>query len=179
MQEADLIRRAQSGDSDSFSMLIETHEKRIYNVAYKFMQNEPDAQDAAQDTIIKMYTNIGKFNFKSSFLTWAYRVCANTCLDLLRKKKPDVQVEEYVNVVESKTGNPENETVNNELSRNISRCIKSLAQKYMAVLVLKDIEGMRYEEIAQILKISVGTVKSRLSRAREKVRSEMVSKGYL
>ncbi len=175
MQESDLIKQAQKGDEDAFCELVCKYEKRIYNIAYKFLRNEYDAQDAAQDAIIKMYSNIRKFSFQSAFSTWMYRVTANTCLDLLRKKKPDTDLEDFERYAVSRDGNPDSETINRELGENIKRAIRMLPEKYIPIIVLKDMEGMKYEEIAQILGISVGTVKSRISRAREKLRDILVA----
>ncbi len=175
MQEVDLIKQAQKNDEMAFCALIERYEKRIYNIAYKFLRNEHDAQDAAQDAIIKMYTNIRKFSFQSAFSTWMYRVTANTCLDMLRKKKPDTDLDEFERFAVSKDGNPDRDTINRELGENIKAAIRMLPEKYIPIIVLKDMEGLKYEEIAAILNISVGTVKSRISRAREKLRDILVS----
>ena len=94
MQEREWILMAQKGDGDAFCALIGKYENKIYNIAYKFMQNSFDAQDAAQDAIIKMYRSIRKFSFQSAFSTWMYRVVANTCLDALRARRPSVPMEE-------------------------------------------------------------------------------------
>ncbi|MEA4854134.1 MAG: sigma-70 family RNA polymerase sigma factor [Christensenella sp.] len=181
MQEKEWILDAQKGDSEAFCALIEKYEKRIYNIAYKFMQNSSDAQDAAQDAIIKMYGNIQKFSFQSAFPTWMYRVVANTCLDLLRKKKAMITVstEEYENNAVSREGNPEAEAENNDLGQNIRMAVQELNEKYRLVLVLKDMEGLKYEEVAEILKITPGTVKSRLFRAREKLRKLLMERNLI
>ncbi len=176
MQEKEWILKAQEGDSDAFCALIGTYENKIYNIAYKFMQNSFDAQDAAQDAIIKMYGSIRKFSFQSAFSTWMYRVVANTCLDSLRRRKPSVPVEEYSAVAVSKEGNPHERAENNELGRSIRAAIQELSEKYRMVLILKDMEGLKYEEVADILSITPGTVKSRLFRAREKLRKILEEK---
>ncbi len=143
------------------------------------MRNDHDAQDAAQDAIIKMYHNIKKFSFQSAFSTWMYRVTANTCLDILRRKKANAQIEDFENLIVSRDGNPDRDVLNNELGESIKSCIRMLPEKYIPIIVLKDIEGLKYEEIAQVLRISVGTVKSRISRAREKLREILISKRML
>jgi len=175
MQETELIKRAQDGDGEAFNALIGKYEKRIYNTAYKFMRNEYDAQDAAQDAIIKLYSNLRKFSFNSAFSTWMYRVTANTCLDMLRRRKPETGIEEFERMALSADGNPAEETVNRELGESIKNAIRKLPEKYIPVIVLKDMEGLKYEEIADALHISVGTVKSRISRAREKLRDILVA----
>ncbi|MDL2237576.1 sigma-70 family RNA polymerase sigma factor [Christensenellaceae bacterium OttesenSCG-928-K19] len=179
MQETELIKSAQNGNVQAFDELISAYEKKIYNIAYKFMRNDHDAQDAAQDAIIKMYGNLKKFSFQSAFSTWMYRVTANTCLDILRKKKANAQIDDFENVITSRDGNPDKEALNNELGAGIKSCIRMLPEKYIPIIVLKDVEGMKYEEIAEIMKISVGTVKSRISRAREKLRELLITKKIL
>lgn len=170
MQEQKLIQRAQKGDADAFSDLILAYEKRIYNTALKFMRNDADAQDAAQEAIIKMYRHIGRFSFRSSFFTWAYRITANTCLDLLRKKKEEVSLDFLSPVLQATEGSPDASVLNRELGAQIKQALLLLPEKHMAVIVMKDVDYLKYEEIAAILMVSVGTVKSRLARGREKLR---------
>ena len=176
MQEKEWILQAQKGDGDAFCALIGKYENKIYNIAYKFMQNSFDAQDAAQDAIIKMYGSIRKFSFQSAFSTWMYRVVANTCLDALRRRKPSVPMEEYTDLAVSREGNPDEQAENSELGRGIRMAVQELSEKYRMVLVLKDMEGLKYEEVAEILSITPGTVKSRLFRAREKLRKVLEEK---
>lgn len=178
-QELNLIKRAQQGDASAFSQLIEAYDKRIYAIAFKFMRNDQDAQDAAQEAILKMFTNIRKFSFRSAFSTWMYRVTANTCLDLLRKRKTHEDIDEAGNYIVSTDGEPMKETLNNELGETIKRAIFSLDEKYVPIIILKDVDGKKYEEIAKILNISVGTVKSRLSRGREKLRKILMKSNIL
>lgn len=175
MQEEALIRLAQRGDTDAFTQLIATHEKRVYNIALKFMRNDTDAQDAAQDAIIKIYRNIGKYSFRAAFSTWVYRLTVNACLDLLRRKKEEQSFEGAELFLQSSEGLPDRDTLKRELSDTIKSAVLLLSEKYMPVIVLRDIDGMKYEEIAQILRISVGTVKSRLARGRDKLRELLVS----
>lgn len=179
MQETELIKLSQNNDADAFCDLIGMYERKIYNIAFKFMRNEHDAQDAAQDSIVKIYTNIRKFSFQSTFSTWMYRVTANTCLDALRKKKANAQIEDYENITVSDMGNPDADTINRELGDTIKQAIQLLPEKYIPIIVLKDIEGLKYEEIADVLQISIGTVKSRISRAREKLRDILLTKNLI
>ena len=170
---------AQKGDQDAFCALISQYENKIYSIAYKFMQNSHDAQDAAQDAMIKMYGSIGKFSFQSAFSTWMYRVVANTCLDALRRRRQGAPPSGKEEVSISREGNPDEEAINRELGRNIRLAVQELSEKYRMVLVLKDMEGLKYEEVAGILGITQGTVKSRLFRAREKLRKLLVEKQVL
>lgn len=175
MSESELVKKAQGGDADAFSQLIETYDKRIYAIAFKFMRNDHDAQDAAQEAVLKMYLNISKFSFKSAFSTWLYRVTANTCLDLLRRRKTFDDIDIATNYAVSTEGEPLKETLNNELGDVIRAAIYQLPEKYIPVIILKDVDGKKYEEIAEILGITVGTVKSRLSRGRGKLRDMLLN----
>ncbi|MEG0585124.1 MAG: sigma-70 family RNA polymerase sigma factor [Christensenellaceae bacterium] len=179
MHENEWIKTAQKGDNDAFCELISTYESKIYNIAYKFMRNTHDAQDAAQEAIIKMYANLSKFHFNASFSTWMYRVVANTCLDLLRKQKSSVPIEDYADFMISKEGNPDEKAINHELRHNIRQALKLLPQKYMEIIVLRDVQGLSYEEVSKILKLSDGTVKSRLSRGRQKLKNILIEKKIL
>lgn len=179
MLEAELIKQAQQGDDAAFETLIESHERRIYNIAYKFMGNDADAQDAAQEAIIKMYHNMNKYSFRAAFTTWMYRVIVNTCLDLKRKKKDEISFETQEYMAASTHGNPDADLLSSELKGQIKHAVRLLPEKYMTILVLIDIEGLKYEETAEILDMSVGTVKSRLSRAREKLRELLVKQKIL
>ncbi|MGI6153013.1 MAG: RNA polymerase sigma factor [Christensenellaceae bacterium] len=176
MQEEKLITLAQAGDGQAFSELIERYEKRIYGIAYKFMRNDADSKDAAQEAILKMYRSIRRFSFRSAFSTWMYRIVVNACMDLLRKKKSDVPMDGYEEILAGSTGEPHSSMAQLELRTELMRAIRALPPKYMAVFVLVDVDGRRYEEAAKILEISVGTVKSRLFRAREKLRQMLKGK---
>ena len=105
-----------------------------------------------------------------------YRVVANTCLDALRARRPSVPMEEYSDAAVSREGNPDEQAENSELGRGIRTAVEELSEKYRSVLVLKDMEGLKYEEVAEILSITPGTVKSRLFRAREKLRKILEEK---
>ena len=179
MQDSELIILTQKGDEQAFCDLIKKYEKKIYSIAYKFMRNEHDAQDAAQDAIIKMFINIKKFSFQSAFTTWMYRVTANACLDALRKRSPAANFEEFERLAVSADGNPSADLLNRELGEAIRKAVQLLPEKHIPIIVLRDMEGLKYEEIAEVLKISVGTVKSRIFRAREKLREILISQNML
>ncbi len=168
IEEKDLILKAQKGNRDAFCTLMEAHEKKIYALSFKYMQNTHDASDAAQDAIIKIFLNIAKFRFDSAFSTWIYRIVVNTCVDQLRRKKSVVSLEDYD--TKSPYANPDEDVISAEFMAGLKKAIADLPADFKNVLILKDLEHRKYEEIAGILQISEGTVKSRLSRAREKLR---------
>ena len=168
IEEKDLILQSQDGNKDSFCALMEAHEAKIYALCFKYMQNTHDASDAAQDAILKIYVHIAKFKFNSAFSTWVYRVVVNTCVDLLRKRKNIVPLEEYE--AKSPWANPDEEVLFMEFRAGLKKAVADLPIDFKNVLILRDMEHKKYDEIAQILGISEGTVKSRLSRAREKLK---------
>jgi RNA polymerase sigma-70 factor (ECF subfamily) len=177
IDEKDLILKAQKGDRDAFSRLVEAHEAKIYALSFKYMQNTHDASDAAQDAIIKIFINIAKFRFNSAFSTWVYRIVVNTCVDLLRKKKNIVTLEAYE--AKSPYANPDEDVISAEFMAGLKQAVADLPIDFKNVLILKDLEHKKYEEIAKILDISEGTVKSRLFRAREKLKKLMETRRLL
>lgn len=168
IEEKDLILQAQKGNKDAFCVLMEAHEKKIYALSFKYMQNTHDASDASQEAILKVFINLAKFRFQSAFSTWIYRVVVNTCVDMLRKRKNTVALEDYD--TKSPYANPDQDVLYSEFKAGLIQAVADLPEDFKNVLILKDMEHKKYDEIAEILGISEGTVKSRLSRAREKLK---------
>jgi RNA polymerase sigma-70 factor, ECF subfamily len=143
--------------------------------------NHEDALDLAQESFIKVYQNLNRFKFNSSFSTWLFKITSNLCRDKLRKKQHILTTysmsEDKINkkAMENieKADNPENISISRQLSISIQEKIDQLSPKHKTVFVLREFEGLSYEEIAAVLEISVGTVKSRLSRARRSLREDL------
>lgn len=176
MDEPRLIKRAQNGDSKAFELLIEAHFKKIYNIAYRIAGNPDDASDMTQEVMIKLFRNINSFGGNSKFSTWVYRVATNTCLDELKKLRRhstySINSEintgdgEFLYEVEDTSPTPDLEVERSELADMVAKAITALNPEHRAIITLRDIQEFSYEEIANILNISEGTVKSRISRAR-------------
>ncbi|MCX7956329.1 MAG: sigma-70 family RNA polymerase sigma factor [Endomicrobia bacterium] len=166
LNEEQLIRLAQDNNLDAFETLIEKYQKEIYNIALFKTQNISLAEEIAQETIIRIYKNIKKFKFKSSFYTWIYRITYNIMKDIIKKFKPigEFSTEEMI-ISEREEIDEELHKV--EVYNKIKQLISKIPHKFQFVLILADIEGKTYQEIAEILKVGIGTVKSRLFRARE------------
>lgn len=175
--EKTIIKKAKKGNKDAFEKLIINYEKRVYNIAYQMFGNEHDANDMAQEVFIKVYKSLDKFNFKSSFATWIHRITVNTCIDEYRKKKKNYQIESMDETMEQKDGvvhkqfvdkslTPEEKAIKNENIKFIRESINELKEEHKMIIILRDIKGYSYDDIADILDISIGTVKSRISRAR-------------
>lgn len=187
MDEGWLIKQAQKGDNKAFELLIDEHFKKIYNIAYRLSGNEADASDMTQEVLIKIFRHIGSFSGNSKFSTWVYRVATNTCLDELKKIKRrstysldaelDTGENEVVVQVRDEAPTPDIAAEQKELSAAVGKAIKRLSPDHSAVVILRDIQGMSYEEVAKILNCSVGTVKSRLNRGRAQLK-KILEKDY-
>ena len=176
--ERDMIERASRGDAAAFNRLMEQHERRMYAVALRMCGNREDAQDCLQEAMLRVYRAIGGFKGQSSFSIWVYRITMNTCLDELRRKKnrQSTSLDSLLDMGWSPsddTNAPEKQAIRSELRRNLNRAIQELPEEMRSAVVLRDIQGFSYEEIAHMLEINVGTIKSRISRGREKLREKM------
>ncbi len=174
-EEERLVEKAILGDSYAFEQLMEKHESKMYAVALRMCANREDAQDCLQDAMIRIYKALPSFKGQSSFSTWAYRITMNTCLDDLRRKKVRQAASLDAMLDLGWTPSDENDTPerhqdNAEMRRAISKAIQTLPEEMRSAVVLRDIQGFSYDEIAVILSTNVGTVKSRISRGREKLR---------
>lgn len=180
-----LIKKSQSGDVESFELLINSYDKRAYNIAYRIMGNEEDAKDMAQEALLRVFRSIKDFKGQSSFSTWLYRIVTNVCLDELRRRKS----EKYVSIdstIQTDRGEihmelcseketPESAYERVEQRELIANAIRELNEDYRSVIVLRDIQGFSYEEISNMLGCSLGTVKSRINRARTMLRDRLKS----
>ncbi len=178
MSEPDLIKRCQNGDVEAFEQLIEGYEKKIINYCWRMLGNPLDAEDAAQEVFVKVFRFIGSFTGQSSFSTWLYRIASNVCLDLLRKRKRrpaetvslnqcNAEGDEFALPIEDTSPTPYESAQMNEAQRVLTAALEQLGEEQRRVIVLRDIEGLSYDEIAQIINVAPGTVKSRINRARK------------
>lgn len=173
--EAITIRHAQNGDGTALEELLLAYEKKVYNIAYRLMGNEADAADMAQEALIKIYRSVRGFKGEASFSSWIYRLTVNTCMDGLRKRKHspvslEFACESGMPLEDSAADTPETHALSIERSEDIQKAINMLSCEHKAVVVMRDLGGLSYEEIAACLKISVGTVKSRISRGRQRLK---------
>ncbi len=177
--ERDLIRQCQKGDVQAFRQLVERYEDRIYGLACSILGDSEVAKDAAQEAFIRVYRALGNFEGRSSFYTYLYRITTNVCLTFAQReqRRPDrVSIEGMQEASDMTldrflgTDEPQNDIERIGLREEIQKVLDYLSPEHRAVVVLKDIEGFSQEEIADVLDVSVGTVKSRLSRARARLR---------
>ncbi len=175
-----LIKQAKKGNEQALEELIGMYEQKIYSLALHLLKNSEEAYDASQDICIKIWRQIHTFEGQSKFSTWLYRIAANQCLDIIRKnknKKNEIYMfgeEEFDNFAINPKGSLANTTQENieikELKDVIKLGVSELKEEHRAILILRDMNEQSYEEISEELEISLGTVKSRLSRARQALR---------
>jgi RNA polymerase sigma-70 factor (ECF subfamily) len=163
--EKQLLEQAQLGDKSAFGQLIDLHKDKVINIAYKLSDNYEAAQDIAQESFIKAYTKLSSFKKEASFMTWLYRITYNTACNYLRKNKVKTLFL-HENIAADQKDTPEE----SELKDIVNEAVEILPMKLKAVVVLRDYEGLSYKEIAQVIKRPVGTVESRLARARAKLK---------
>lgn len=179
--EEKLIEKSLEGDVASFEKLIHQYQVYVYNIAYRTLGHEEDAKDAAQEALIKVFKNLSQYTGDAQFSTWLYRIVINTCKDYLRKKKNQKETsidgtgtEEAAYVLElpdSEIYQPEKQLERKEIQGKIISALDQLPEANKTAVVLRDIQGLSYEEISIIEDCSIGTVKSRINRGRTYMRA--------
>lgn len=185
--EAELIAASQGGDHDAFGSLMKRYKDRVFNTALRFVGNWAIAEELTQDIFISVYRNIGGFKGESKFSTWLYRVTVNHAKNrigyLSRKgyfrsdELSDNTGGDPAYALSGRTSGPGQYAEDKELIGILMECFKMLSDNDRRIITLKDFEGLNYDEIAEVLEINIGTVKSRLSRARDRLKEMM--KDYL
>lgn len=166
-----LLARARSGDLDAFDTLVRAHQDRVYTLTYRITGNHEDAADAAQDAFVKAYEGLPRFRGDAAFSTWLHRIAANAALDLVRRRPAASPVELPLN--HPAPGGPESEAARREVNRRVQAALAVLPVDFRIAVVLRDLQGLSYEEVARILRVPIGTVRSRISRGREILRTHL------
>ncbi|MDX9758274.1 MAG: RNA polymerase sigma factor [Bacteroidota bacterium] len=168
-----LITRFQSGDESAFRPLMDRHVERVRNLIFSVFRSVDVVDDLTQDVFLKAYRALGQFRFDAAFSTWLYRIAINHCRDEMRKRRLR-RVFSLHTLLERQDAEVTRNTavfpVDHETRELIDRGLRRLPEKYRLPVILKDVEGLSYEEIADVLRCELGTVKSRLSRGRELLR---------
>jgi RNA polymerase sigma-70 factor (ECF subfamily) len=160
----ELVARFLAGDQAAFTALVHRHERRVYNLALRMLGREEDAKDAAQDAFLNALRKLSSFRGQAAFTTWMHRVTMNTCYDILRKRRREPLLDDPPDDIPSRvTGDPASQVAD---AVDVQRALVQVPQEFRAVLVLHDVQDLAYEDIAEILGIPLGTVKSRLHRGR-------------
>lgn len=192
--ERALLDLSRSGDLDAFEHLVRLHQDRVFNLAYRITGNHEDAADAAQEAFLRAYQALPRFRADAAFGTWLYRIATNAALDLVRRRPrvPPVDLPAdglpanrpsvgqpwgsdpsagYPSASHPSAEGPEAAAHRREVSRRVQAALAALPPEFRAAVVLRDLEGLAYEEVARILGVPTGTVRSRISRGREAMRA--------
>jgi RNA polymerase sigma-70 factor (ECF subfamily) len=172
-EDADLVRRAAGGDDEAFEELMNRHQSRVYHHALRMMGNSQDAEEVLQDTFVQAYRNLAKFEQRSRFSTWIYRIATNEALMRLRKarRKREVSLDDAfgergVDEIRDFARSALDEVMDAEVSSLLEKALADLPEEYRAVFVMRDVDGLSNAEVAEILDVSVPAVKWRLHRSR-------------
>lgn len=181
-----LVKRTKDGEPEAFDELVRRYETKIYTLAYRFTGNHADAGDLAQETFIRVYQSLSSFRGDSSFATWLYRVASNVCRDELRRqqRRKKVSLDEMLQqpsgpALYSAEESPQEALEKAEIRELVQGCLDELSEEHRLILVMREIQGLSYEEMADTLDCNLGTVKSRLSRARQALKQRMKGKKEL
>jgi len=173
-----LVRRAKSGDKGAFGKLVNHYYEMVYSISYGVLHQREPARDVTQDVFMKVFRDLNKFDGKSKFKTWLYRVTVNASIDVTRKKRPSQSIDatdasdeedKAPVVITSESPGPRDVAASEELKVLVQKALEDLSADHRAILVLREWQGLSYEEIADMLQIDMGTVMSRLYYARKKL----------
>lgn len=168
--EEKLISESLKGNTLAFGELVRHYEQFVFNVAYSFTSNYDDAFDVAQDSFIKVWQKLSTFKGDSAFSTWLYRITANTAKDALLQRNKNQNSDELNEQIPSQHETPEDATIREENARELKEALNKLEADARQIIILREFEELSYTEISEVLGVEIGTVKSRLNRAREKLR---------
>ena len=185
-EDLELINRAKNGDKRAFKMLVERYQKRAFGIAYGMLRNKEDALDASQEAFVRVYRNLDRFKGDSAFYTWFYRIVVNVCIDHCRKHGKVRKLEydetyrrrDEAQLATSVSGNtrdmrPDVSLEQSELGEAIKEALDKLSETHRTVILLREIEGLSYDEIADSTQCNIGTVMSRLHHARKNLQSHL------
>lgn len=186
MDDKHILARARRGELDAFEELVRQYEKRVYAVALRSSGSPEDAADITQEVFLRAWRSIESFRGDSGFSTWLFRITMNLCVDHARHKNAQPQTQPLVvgeedaeRPIPDTAPTPEEHLENSELSRELAAALDEVSEEHRRIVLLRDVSGLSYTEIAEVLEISEGTVKSRLSRARIALRTILLRRGNL
>jgi RNA polymerase sigma-70 factor (ECF subfamily) len=180
-EDDSLVRETLAGSQASFQLLVERYQERIFSLTRHYTRNPVDVEDLVQDTFLKAYTRLDTFQRQSSFFTWLYRIAVNTILDgIKRRGRSPVNVVEDPEAVaapgSTRVSGPSAGMEREEIARITHAVLGEMPEIFRAVLVMREFEDMSYQEIADVLEISIGTVESRLFRARARFKDKLLQR---
>ena len=188
-EDAAWVLKAQRGDLDAFESIVEKYKKKVFNLAFKMLQDREDASDAAQDAFLKVYRSLPRFKGDAKFSTWLYRIVTNVCLDYIRRRKKVVEIslDKQLEMSDGKLDfelpdeaiNIEEEAEKTEFHQLVLDAVDNLPETHRLVILMRDFQNMSYSEIAELLSCPEGTVKSRINRARRFLRGDLLKSKQL
>jgi len=180
--DTSLVRDARRGDAQAFRSLVERYQRRVYQLALGMVKDPDEAMDITQETFVRVHRYLPSFKGDSSFFTWTYRIATNLCLDSARRRgrtervemdESDAEIEARMDPPSAALAGPQRAALNAELKAKIDDALASLSENHRAILLLREVEGLSYEELAHALGIRKGTVMSRLFHARLKMQRKL------
>jgi RNA polymerase sigma-70 factor (ECF subfamily) len=178
-----LVRAAQRGDQGAFRQLVERYQRRVYQLALGMMKDADEAMDISQETFVRVHRYLPSFKGDSSFFTWTYRIAMNLCLDAQRRRGrgeridvsegDEAEIEAAMDPPSAALAGPQSAALNSELKDKIEDALAALSENHRAILLLREVDGLSYEELAKVLGIRKGTVMSRLFHARLKMQKKL------
>jgi len=184
MTELELVRAAQKGDDSAFEELVRTYEKKVYHLALRMCGSQEDAYEIAQEAFLSAWKGLKFFRGESSFSTWLYRLTSNAAIDFLRRDKRqsgpgEISLDDEETYIEptDPRPTPQQHAERAEVRQALAEGLNKLSPEHRQVLLLRELQGLSYEEIAEVLELDLGTVKSRIARAREKLRKYLLRSG--
>lgn len=187
MTEQELVARANRGDQDAFAQLVEANQNKIYSLTLRMTGSPEDGADLAQEAFLRAWRALPTFQGESSFSTWLYRLASNLCIDFLRREKRRRAAVSVTSLDDEESAaptevpdhrfTPEGELERRELRAAVGRALLKLSDEHRQVLILRELDGLSYAEIAQALALEEGTVKSRIARARLSLRNILLADG--
>jgi RNA polymerase sigma-70 factor (ECF subfamily) len=180
--ETRLAKLSRGGDRRAFAELVELYKDKIYHLGYRMLNQKQEAEDVVQETFLRVYMNLERYDENQKFSTWIYRIATNLCIDRLRKRKPNYSIDAEMSdndgtdwhaILPSDEAGPEDELILSETQQNIRNTIQSLPDKYRTVVVLRYLHDMSLQEISDVLEMPVTTVKTRVHRGREFLRKKL------
>jgi RNA polymerase sigma-70 factor (ECF subfamily) len=177
--DAELVRKTLAGKTEAYNALVQRYQRQVYNLAYRMLGNADDAGDLVQDTFLRAYGALSSFRQDASFLTWLYKIASNLCIDQMRSRKSrgalslDVELEEGREPMADRTQGPEESVVRGAVANIVHKEVMNLPERYRIVVVMRHLQGMSIDEIAEDLDLPSGTVKTHLFRAREMLRGRL------
>ncbi|MNI40700.1 ECF RNA polymerase sigma factor SigW [compost metagenome] len=182
--ESRLAQLARNGDRNAFAELVDLYKNKIFHLAYRMLSNSHEAEDAVQETFLRVYTNLHKYDENQKFSTWIFRIATNLCIDRLRKRKntysldaemSDGEGNDHYSLLPADEDTPEKQVIVSETQELIRAAIDTLPEKYKSVVILRYLQDLSLQEISDILDMPVTTIKTRVHRGREYLRKKIES----